>query len=90
MNGQQTNVIIRQRGQLTLPDAIREKFNWLTPGSVVTIDTEPNKVTLSPYSARKEVDWNKLWKDLKRVRAYRGKGRGNLSAFVDEDRQTRR
>lgn len=90
MNGQQTNVIIRQRGQLTLPDAIREKISWLTPGSVVTIDTEANKVTLFPYSDRKTINWDKLWKDLKRVRAYRGKGRGNLSAFIDEDRQTRR
>ena len=90
MNGQQTNVIIRQRGQLTLPDAIREKISWLAPGSVVTINTETNKVVLSPYSARKTVDWDKLWKDLKRVRAFRGKGRGNLSAFIDEDRQTRR
>ena len=90
MNGQQINVIIRQRGQLTLPDAIREKINWLTPGSVVTINAEANKVVLSPYSTPKTVDWNKLWKDLKRVRAYRGKGRGNLSAFIDEDRQTRR
>lgn len=92
MNGQQINVIIRQRGQFTLPDAIREKINWLTPGSVVTINAEANKnkVVLSPYSARKTLDWDKLWKDLKRVRAYRGKGGGNLSAFIDEDRQTRR
>lgn len=88
MNGQQTNVIIRQRGQLTLPDAIREKINWLTPGSVITIDTEANKVVLSPYSTRKTVDWDKLWKQMKRVRAFRGKGRGNLSEFIAKDRET--
>lgn len=90
MNHQQTNVIIRQRGQFTLPDRIREKISWLTPGSVITIGIEANKVILSPYSTRKTVDWDKLWKDLKRVQAFRGRGRGNLSAFIDEDRQTRR
>ena len=33
------------------------------------------------------VDWDKLWEDIKRVRAFKGKGRGNLSAFIAEDRQ---
>lgn len=89
MNGQLTNVIIRQRGQLTLPDRIREKINWLNPGSVVSIDTtETNKVTLFPYSTRKTVDWDKLWKQMKRVRAFKGRGRGNLSEFIAKDRET--
>ncbi len=40
--------------------------------------------------AASTLDWDKLWKDIKRVRALKGKGRGNLSEFIAQDRLTRR
>lgn len=87
----QTTGIIRQRGQITLPDDIRENVYWATAGSVVTIaTTKLDEIVIRPYAPKEEVNWVKLWQDIRRVRSYKGRGRGNLSAFVAEDRQTRR
>ncbi|OGD97073.1 hypothetical protein A3A49_00890 [Candidatus Curtissbacteria bacterium RIFCSPLOWO2_01_FULL_38_11b] len=86
----QTAVVVRDKGQVTIPEKIRKSIDWITPSSVVTVTAEkPNEIIIQPYE-QKKVDWDKLWKDLKRVRSYRGKGRGNLSAFIAEDRLTRR
>lgn len=79
--------IIRNRGQLTIPDDVRTHLEWIQPSSVVTIISEkPDEIVIKPYS-EKEVDWDKLWKQLKRIRAFKGKGRGNLSQFIAEDRK---
>lgn len=40
--------------------------------------------------AAKATDWEKLWKDLRRIRSFKGKGEGNLSAFIAQDRLMRR
>lgn len=81
--------IIRNRGQLTIPDSIRKVIPWVTPLSPVTISvTKPDEIVVRPH--QKQVDWDKLWKQIRRVRAFKGKGRGNLSAFIVEDREKRR
>lgn len=85
--------VIRNRGQLTIPDKIRESYDWISPDSVVTIISDnPNEIIIKPHGSdvKKEIDWDKLWRDIQRVRSYKGKGRGNLSKFIAEDRQTRR
>ena len=82
---------IRQRGQLTIPNRVREKYKWVSPGSPVTIDTsDPGKIVIEPYSESKRVDWEKLWRDIKRIRSYKGEAGGNLSAFIAKDRENRR
>ena len=82
----QTTAVIRDRGQLTIPEKIRKQRKWATQTSVVTISSEkPDEIIIKPYPA-KQVDWDKLWKQIKRVRAFKGKGRGNLSQFIAEDR----
>jgi len=88
----QTIGIIRKRGQLTIPDKIRETFSWLVPSSTVTITSQkPDEIVIRPISAgKKAVDWDELWRNIQRVRSYRGGGSGNLSKFIAEDRQTRR
>lgn len=91
MNKVQGTAVIRERGQLTIPEKIREIRPWASPVSVVTItSTKPDEIVIQPYSTQKAVDWNRLWLDIKRVRSYKGKGRGNLSAFIAKDRQSRR
>lgn len=81
--------IIRGRGQLTIPDSIRKAITWVSPMSVVTISMiKPDEIVIRPHQHKNEVDWDKLWKQIKRVRMF--KGRGNLSAFIAEDRQARR
>ena len=83
--------IIRDRGQLTIPDSIRKLVSWVTPSSAVSISVvKPNEIIIKPHQYQKEVDWEKLWQQIKRVRAFRGKGGGNLSNFIMEDRQARR
>lgn len=85
--------VIRDRGQLTIPDKIRESLDWVNPNSVVTIISDKSdEIIIKPHGSdvKKEIDWKKLWRDIQRVRSYKGKGRGNLSKFIAEDRQTRR
>jgi len=90
MNKVQGTAVIRERGQLTIPEKIREARPWTSPVSVVTItSTKPDEIVIQPFSPKK-FDWNKLWFDIKRVRSYKGAGRGNLSAFIAKDRQSRR
>ena len=79
--------IIRNRGQLTIPDSIRALREWASSNSAVTITSEhPDEIVIRPH--KKEYDWDKLWKQMKRVRAFRGKGSGNLSEFIIKDRET--
>lgn len=85
--------VIRDRGQLTIPDKIRESLDWVSPNSVVTIISDKSdEIIIKPHDSdvKKEIDWDKLWIDIQRVRSYKGKGGGNLSKFIAEDRQTRR
>ena len=83
----QGTAIIRERGQLTIPDSIRKVVNWATPLSAVDISvTASDEILIKPHKSQKEVDWDKLWERIKRVRAFKGKGGGNLSKFIAEDR----
>ena len=83
----QATVIIRERGQLTIPDSIRTTLNWTTPTSVVTISTEkPDEIVIRPHGIRQQIDWDELWNKIELSRSFRGK-RGNLSAFISEDRR---
>lgn len=81
--------IIRNRGQLTIPDSIRKTIGWVSPMSAVTISVvKPNEIVIRPHQT--QVDWDKLWARIKRVRAFGGNGQGNLSDFVASDRESRR
>lgn len=80
--------IIRNRGQLTIPDSIRALRQWASPNSVITITSDqPDEIIIRPQQSQK-IDWDNLWKQMKRVRAFKGKGGGNLSSFVIKDRET--
>ncbi|MBI2010352.1 MAG: AbrB/MazE/SpoVT family DNA-binding domain-containing protein [Candidatus Chisholmbacteria bacterium] len=88
----QTTSIVRQRGQLTIPDSIRGKVNWVAPGSVVTLaQTKADEIIIRPHtSSQTKINWEKLWLDIERVRSYKGKGGGNLAAFIAKDRESRK
>lgn len=82
---------IRQRGQLTIPDKVRENRQWVSDGSAVVIDnSDPQKIIIQPYSKKKDIDWEEFWEDIRRVRASKGEYKGGLSKFIAWDRQTRR
>ena len=83
--------IIRDRGQLTIPDDIRNALSWVTPMSAVSISiVNPQEIVIRPYQQKKDIDWDKLWVLIKRSRSFKGKSEGNLSAFIAKDRESRR
>ena len=91
MSQLQTTAIIRAKGQLTIPQKIRGRKSWASSGSVVTLVSEkPDEITIRPANKAKDVDWKKLWLDIRRVRSYKGRGGGNLSKFIARDRLTRK
>ncbi len=87
----QATGIIRQRGQLTIPETIRSKISWVDVGSVVEISSQKNdEIIVRPYSKKKKAaSWKTLWKKMKRVRAFKGKNKNSLSSFIAQDRLKR-
>lgn len=78
--------IIRNRGQLTIPNTIRKLVNWVMPESVVTISLiKSDEIMIRPH--QKQVDWDKVWEGIRKSRAIKGKGKGSLSKFIVEDRE---
>lgn len=84
----QNTAIIRSRGQLTIPDKIRDRAAWTKPNSVVTISLTPNKeLIIRPFTAEgKKVDWDRIWKGLYQVRSFKTKDKRPASELIAEDR----
>ncbi len=77
--------IIRSRGQLTIPAAIRRAAQWLSQTRPITVSLEENdKVVIS--KATEPVNWDQLWGLIRQAREKRGR-QGNLSGFIASDRQ---
>lgn len=82
-------VIIRERGQLTIPDSIRRVVNWVTPQSAVSISvTKPDEIVIKPH--KKEYDWDKIWLLVKACRAIKGRSKRKESTveFLEKDRHS--
>ncbi len=80
-------IIIRDRGQLTIPDSIRKLVSWVTPMSAVTISiVKPDEIIIKPHT--KIIDKDQIWKNVKNARSI--KGRGSVTSAVEflvQDRQ---
>ncbi len=77
--------IIRDRGQLTIPDSIRKMVGWITPMSAVSISVvKADEIIIKPHVQR--VDWDKIWKGIKKARSIHGKGKGSALKFIQQDR----
>jgi len=80
-------VVIRERGQLTIPDTIRKAVSWVTPMSAVTISVmKPDEIIIKPHQSR--VDADKIWTLVQRSRAIKGKGKGSAVEFLEKDRHS--
>ena len=81
-------VVIRDRGQLTIPDSIRKMVNWVTPMSAVSISVvKPDEIVIKPHQTK--VDWDNIWEGIKRSRAIKGKGKTSSALeFIQQDRQS--
>ena len=84
----QTTAIIRDRGQLTIPDKIRKNLKWPSNNTVVSITADINKkIVIEPYEEnKKKVDWNQIWKNIRKIRSYKTKNSRPASELIAEDR----
>jgi len=83
----QTVSIIRERGQLTIPDSIRKMVNWINPLSAVTISMiKPDEIIIRPHVQK--VDWAQIWENIKKSRSVSGKGKISTSEFLLSDRNS--
>lgn len=79
--------IIRQRGQLTIPDQVRDMLAWLREDSVVGIDIDHEEVRIKPHSkVTKNINWDGFFSKVQLARSFKGK-RGNLASIVAGDRE---
>ena len=77
--------IIRDRGQLTIPDSIRKIAKWANPMSAVSISVaSSNEIRIRPHE--KPVDWDSLLDGIKRARSIHGSGKKSAIEFIQEDR----
>lgn len=85
----QTTSIIRDRGQLTIPDLIRGRTDWVSTGSVVTIiQVKADEIVIKPHVVGNKINWDKLWKNIELSRSYKGSYLGSLSEFIATDRES--
>ena len=79
--------IIRDRGQLTIPDSIRKVISWMTPMSAVTISViKPDEIVIKPH--QQYVDWEKVFNNIKKARAIKGKGNRGSMEVLEHDRNS--
>ncbi len=79
--------IVRDRGQLTIPDSIRRMVSWITPMSAVTISVvKPDEIIIKPH--QKQVDWDQVWENIRRSRAILDKGKISAAEFLEQDRRS--
>lgn len=81
----QTVGIIRDRGQLTIPDSIRQLIGWASPMSAVSITViKPDEIIIRPHQV--QVDWDKIWKGIQKARSIHGKGKLSGLESIRQDR----
>lgn len=82
-------MIVRQRGQITIPKKLRDSLKWLSEGSLVLVlVTLGKEIKILPYQKGiSATDWKAIWDGIKLARSLRGK-KGNLSRFILNDRSS--
>lgn len=79
--------IVRDRGQLTIPDSVRRLVSWITPQSAVTITVvKSDQILITPH--QKQVDWDKIWEGIRKSRAIKGKNAVSAVEVLRRDRQS--
>lgn len=79
--------IIRDRGQLTIPNSIRDLVPWAIPSSAVSISViNSDEIRIKPH--QKQYNWDKIWKGIKKSRAIKGKYALSAAEIIHKDRQS--
>ncbi|PIR42166.1 hypothetical protein CO058_02800 [candidate division WWE3 bacterium CG_4_9_14_0_2_um_filter_35_11] len=81
-------VIIRERGQLTIPDSIRKTVDWISPMSAVIISVvKHDEIVIKPNI--RLIDKKQVLENIKRARAIKGEGSiTSVTEFLIMDRQS--
>jgi bifunctional DNA-binding transcriptional regulator/antitoxin component of YhaV-PrlF toxin-antitoxin module len=80
--------IIRNRGQLTIPDSIRKVASWVAPMSAVSITiVKPDEIIIRPQNAY--TNWDEIWSGINKARAIKGSGKSvSATEFLNDDRDS--
>ncbi len=79
--------ILRDRGQLTIPDSVRKIAGWVSSSSVVSISIEnPQEIVVKPYQALNQIELEALFSAIKKSRAIKGKGDISAHALLATNR----
>lgn len=77
--------IIRERGQLTIPDSIRSIIRWVAPMSAVTISVvKPDEIVIKPHT--QHISKDQIWEKINKSRAIIGRGGLSALKFLRTDR----
>lgn len=77
--------IVRNRGQLTIPDSIRKFVPWVNPMSAVTISViKSDEIVIRPH--QKQINWDKIWEGIRKSRANKGKYAISALEVLQKDR----
>lgn len=96
MNYTQTISKVRERGQLTVPQAVREALNWPEDEVMVKVTTiqdgfRVEKLPIShPQHPKKKLtkrQWDEIWQDFERF-SKSGRQDVKLTDFLRKDRDT--
>lgn len=80
--------IVRDRGQLTIPESVRRVVSWITPMSAISISVvKPDEIVIKPHS--RYIDKDQIWENVRKARAIKGRGKTTSAAeFLIKDRQS--
>lgn len=78
--------IIRDRGQLTIPDSIRKRIKWVGPMSAVSVTlVKPDEIVIKPNSAH--IEWDEVWSSIDKARKISASANSlPASEFLQADR----
>lgn len=78
--------VIRERGQLTIPDSVRKVASWAGPLSVVSVSiVKSDEIVIRPH--RIQLNRKEIWRKIRHSRSVRGKGNVSASQFLLRDRE---
>lgn len=80
--------IVRERGQLTMPDQIRRLAQWTrTSSAVVFLMDKSDEIKIIPHESIRKVEWEKLRSSIESVREIKGKGKFSNSEYIRKNRE---
>lgn len=80
-----TTSIIRDRGQLTIPDTVRDAVSWLHPLAAIDIFIDnDNQVILTPHAQRDS--WEASIKKFELAQTFTNKSTTSSTDIINQDR----